>query len=133
MSGTVSHRLRWTTHPLLWAIFWLVSYVVARVAIEADTLGLGIRLGLALVPVPIGATVLALLVRGARELDELERRIQLEALATAFLLAMIVLMTLGLLQRVVTLKFEDWSYMHVWAMLPMFYFVGLAFARRRYS
>ena len=133
MTGSPSHRASWLAHPLTWAILWLLSYIAARAALETASLAFGIRLAAALVPVPIGATVLVLMVRGARQLDELERRIQLEALATAFLLAMIFIMTLGLLQRVVTLKFEDWSYMHVWAMLPTLYFTGLAFARRRYQ
>jgi hypothetical protein len=27
---------------------------------------------------------------------------------------------------------QDWSYRHVWFFLPLFYFVGLDIARRRY-
>jgi hypothetical protein len=66
-----------------------------------------------------------------RELDELQLRIQLEALATAFLLTTVLLMTLGLLQRPVTLRFEDWSYLHAWAILPTLYLIGLMLANRR--
>jgi heme A synthase len=65
-------------------------------------------------------------------MDELQRRIQLEALAVAFPLAILLLMTLGLLQRAIHLPFEDWSYAHVWAYLPIFYFIGLVVANRRY-
>jgi hypothetical protein len=121
------------THPLSWTIAWLVAYGAARGVLEKATLETWQRVAAALAPVPLAAVALVLIVRGARDLDELERRIQLEALATAFLLAVLFLMTLGLLQRAVTLKFEDWSYAHVWAMLPTLYFAGLAFARKRYS
>jgi hypothetical protein len=133
MSSTPSRASRLLRHPLPWVIAWLLAYIVARGVLEQTTLDRWIRLVAALAPIPFAAVALALLVRGARELDELERRIQLEALATAFLLAVLFLMTLGLLQRVVTLKFEDWSYLHVWAMLPLLYALGLAFARRRYQ
>ena len=51
----------------------------------------------------------------------------------AYPLAMVLLMTLALLQRAVLLKFEDWSYAHVWIYLPIFYMAGLALARKRYS
>jgi hypothetical protein len=27
---------------------------------------------------------------------------------------------------------QDWSYRHVWFFLPLFYFVGLGIARRKY-
>jgi hypothetical protein len=65
-------------------------------------------------------------------LDEMQRRIHLEALVIAFPLAILLLMTLGLLQLAIPLPEEDWSYWHIWAFLPMFYFIGLAFAWRRY-
>jgi hypothetical protein len=76
---------------------------------------------------------LAMTIRGAREMDELERRIQLEALAIAFILALLLIMTLGLMELAITLNRDDWSYRHVWAMLPMFYFGGVVWARKRYS
>jgi hypothetical protein len=133
MSAFPSRSLRLATHPLVWVIAWLVAYIVARGVLEKTSLDTWIRVTAALGPIPFAAIALTLIVRGARELDELERRIQLEALATAFLLAVLFLMTLGLLQRAITLKFEDWSYLHVWAMLPTMYFIGLALARRRYQ
>ena len=71
--------------------------------------------------------------RGVRQLDELEQRIQLEALAFAFPLAMILLLTLGLLEIAIQLPPEDLSYRHVWAMLPVLYFIGLIVANRRYQ
>jgi hypothetical protein len=72
-------------------------------------------------------------IRALRSADELERRIQLEALATAFPLGLLLLTTLGLVQRAVTLSFEDWSYNHVWPMFALFYLAGLMIARRRYA
>jgi len=45
----------------------------------------------------------------------------------------LLLMTLGLMELAVTLNPDDWSYRHVWAMLPMLYLAGLVFARRRYA
>ena len=123
----------WASNPVVWGVAWLVLYFGARGLLEGDTLATWLRIAVALGPIPFAGITLVLIVRAARELDELQRRIQLEALATAFLGTILFLMTLGLLQRAVTLKFEDWSYAHVWAMLPLFYFAGLAFAKRRYE
>jgi hypothetical protein len=116
-------------------ILWGASYVAARLALDAD-LQLGptwLRVAAALLPVI--PTVLALwaIAAGLRESDELQRRVHLEALAIAYPLAILLLMTLGLLELAVGLNPQDWSYRHVWAYLPMFYFAGLAVAWRRYK
>jgi hypothetical protein len=87
----------------------------------------------ALAPTPVAAGALLALIRSARDLDELEKRIQLEALGVAFVLAILLLMTLGLIELAIPLNRDDWSFRHVWAMLPMLYFGGLVMARRRYA
>jgi hypothetical protein len=38
-----------------------------------------------------------------------------------------------LLELAIGLDPKDWSYRHVWIYLPLFYFVGLAIAWRRYK
>ena len=115
------------------AIGWFAAYVLAFAAAESTHWPQGLRILAALLPVPLFASFLAALISGVRQLDELERRIQLEALAVAFPLAMLMLMTLGLLQRVIELSMDDWSYRHVWGFLPLLYVIGLVIARRRYT
>jgi hypothetical protein len=119
--------------PLVWAIAWFAAWFAARFVLEGTWAPTWGRVLAALAPTPLAGAALLTIVRGARELDELERRIQLEALATAFVLAVLLLMTLGLMELAVTLNRDDWSYRHVWAMLPMLYFWGLVLARRRYA
>jgi hypothetical protein len=114
-------------------VIWLVTFFLARFALESTTLAPAVRIGAALLPLPFFAVFLILFIRGVRNADELERRIQGEALAIAYPLALVLLMTLALMERAVGLSFQDWSYLHVWFYLPLFYFIGLAIARRRYS
>jgi hypothetical protein len=118
--------------PALAAV-WVLAYFGARGVLEQADLTTGVRVAAALAPIPFFAACLVRMITGIRQLDELERRIHLEALAVAFPLGIVLLMTLGLLQRAVTLKFDDWSYGHVWPLMFTFYFLGLAFARRRYT
>jgi hypothetical protein len=112
---------------------WAVVYVGARGVLEIDTLGWWTRMGIALVPVPMFVWVLLTVSRGVASMDELQRRIQLEALALAFPLTLLLIMTLGLLELAVGLNPDDWSYRHVWPMLFVFYFLGIARAKRRYE
>lgn len=114
-------------------IVWILLYFGARVLLKSADFSTAVRVAIALGPVPVFAAFLWQVVRGVRAADEFERRIHLEALAVAFPLAMLLLTTLALMQRAVELKFEDWSYAHIWIYLPVFYLLGLTLARRRYA
>ena len=114
-------------------VAWFLAYFAARGVLELPDVSRSLRTVVALLPVPIFAAFLVQFIRGFRGADELERRIHLEALAVAFPLTIVLLQTLGLLERAVGLAFEDWSYGHVWAYVTIFYFLGLALARRRYT
>jgi hypothetical protein len=115
-------------------LLWLVLYFAIRLYLEANpTLPRGVRLGLAFLPTPVFALFLWRFIGAIRTADELERRIQLEALAVAFPLGVLLLTTLGLVQRAVELNFEDWSYNHIWPFFAIFYLAGIAIARRRYQ
>lgn len=122
----------WTVAGLL--VTWLVLYFAVRFWLEAHpALASGARLALSFVPTPVFVLFLWSFIRSLRGADELERRIQLEALAVAFPLGLLLLTTLGLVQRAVALSMEDWSYNHVWPMFAVFYLLGLILARRRYT
>ncbi|MES2521245.1 MAG: hypothetical protein V4617_01010 [Gemmatimonadota bacterium] len=115
-------------------LLWLVLLFAIRFYLEAHPeLASGIRLALAFVPVPVFALALWKFMGAIREADELERRIQLEALGLAFPLGLLLLTTLGLVQRAVELNFQDWSYAHVSWMFFVLYLGSLVVARRRYA
>jgi len=114
-------------------VTWILLYFVARILLKDGSHATWLRVTIALVPIPFFCAFLWQVIRGVRSADEFERRIHLEALALAYPLVMVLLMTLGLLQRAVVLSFEDWSYLHVWIYLPIFYLLGLTIARKRYA
>ena len=134
MGTTVGNRTStWLSNPMVWGILWLVLYFGARGLLESDSLQPWQRVASALAPIPIAAVTLVSIVRGARQLDELELRIQLEALAIAYPLAIVLIMLLALVQLAMPLNPDDWSYRHIWPFLPMFWLGGQAIARRRYQ
>jgi hypothetical protein len=115
------------------AALWLMTFLGARLVLDKDWhLPQWIKVTAALVPILPTAIFLWCIVRGIGQLDELHQRVHLEALAIAFPLTILMLMTLGLLQLAIDLNMDDWSYRHVWCYLPLFYFAGLALAWSRY-
>jgi hypothetical protein len=125
--GRESRLLRWL------GVLWLAMYFAARLLLKNLELPTGVRVGIALMPVPVFALYLWQAVRSIRGADEFERQVHLEALAVAFPLTLLLLTTLALMQRAVFLNPEDWGYAHIWIYLPLFYLGGLALARKRYS
>ncbi len=132
MSGSESRSEGFPFGTLLVTVGWGLLYIGARALLELE-LAPWLRVLVALVPVPFVTLFLVMIVRGIRQMDELERRIHLEAVGVAYPLAILLFMTLGLLELAIPLKKEDWSYRHVWIYLPIFYFIGLAIARKRYQ
>lgn len=114
------------------AAVFLLLFFAARLTLELDGLTTGVRVAIALAPLPAFLWFLREFVRAVSSGDELERRMQLEALAIAFPSTVILLMTLGLLQIAVPLSEDDWSYRHIWPIIYVFYLMGLTWARRRY-
>jgi hypothetical protein len=115
-------------------LLWAFTFLGARLVLDRDLALPGwVKLAAALVPVLPTAAFLRSVVGGVRGLDELHRRVHLEALVVAYPLAILMLMTLGLLELAVDLSPEDWSYRHVWPFLVLFYFVGVALSWRRYK
>jgi hypothetical protein len=115
------------------ALVLLVLFFAARLMLEWTTLPTAVRVVIALLPLMAFVWFLWAFIRQITEADELERRIQLEALAVAFPSTLILVMTLGLLQLAIPLSPDDWSYRHIWPFLYVFYLVGLTRARRRYA
>ena len=132
---TTRRSVRSLNPLLLWGfILWAITYFGARVLIEGSVgagLGRG-RLLVALVPLPFFVTWMVGLLREVRAMDELQRRIQVEALGIAFPLTLLLVMTLSLVEFAQPLDPDNWSYQHVWQLLVLFYVIGLAIARRRY-
>ena len=95
--------------------------------------GPAVRIAIAAVPIVPAALFLVYFIGDISRLDELQRRIHLEALGFAFPLTILMLMTLGLVQSAVALSPDDWSYRHIWFYPPIFYFLGLTIASHRYE
>ena len=114
-------------------VMFVAAYFGARAGIEVLPQGSAGALAVALVPVPAFAWLIHSIVRGIRALDELERRIQLEALAFAFPVALLVVFTAGLLHLAGFPGEGDWDPPRLLPLVLLPYWVGLVLARRRYA
>ena len=119
------------TTLLIRGVLWMATYAISRGLLEVVD-DRWMRVAISLAPTPVFAWFLWTWVRGVARMDELERRVELEALAFAFPISIVFFATLGLLDVAVTLDPNDFSLRNVWLMMPMLYYIGLWRAQRRY-
>jgi hypothetical protein len=134
VGGAIEQNRRiYGTRLLVRGLLWASVYLLSRGLLELTIPSSAARVAIALLPTPFFIYYLWTWMKGVSEMDELQRRIELEALGFAFPAAVVFLMTIGLLDLAVTLNPDDWSLHHVWLMLPLLYYVGLFRAKRRYE
>ena len=127
------HRQVYGTRLLVRGLLWVSIYLLSRGLLELNIEQSWQRVAIALLPVPFFVWYLWTWFKGAAAMDELQRRIELEALGFAFPAAVVFLMTIGLLDIAITLPAEDFSLHGVWLMMPMLYYIGLWRAKSRYQ
>ncbi len=113
-------------------IIWVAAYTVALLFLKNPETPAAVKVAMVILPAIPFAFFLIRFIGHVRSLDELHRRVHLEALALAFPIAMLFLMTLGLIERAGALPAKNFSYRDVWYYLPVFYLVAVAISWRRY-
>ena len=114
---------------ILWAVVYIASLIIIKKMEPSRTLGII----LSFMPTITFVLFIYHYIKGVGSMDEVERRIQLEATVWAFSLGLLLLMTLGLLDLTVTLKKEDWGYTHLIPYFFAFYFFGIFISKRKYN
>jgi hypothetical protein len=120
-------KLRLYISAIAFALFYMAVSAVAKLQLGAVA---GVTASIAAV-LCLGWFIIEE-VATMRCLDELQRRIQLEALAIAFPASILLLVGLSFLQQFIALAPNDWSFHYVWPFFILFYCAGLVFAKTRY-
>ncbi len=121
-----------TTRTIPYLIAFAVAYVGALAALRFVPMPSAAQIAVALAPAVVFALYLRRWLQAIRKMDELQRLITLEALAIAYPLALLLVMTLGLLEMVGAVKQGLMTYLQLWPIVFWLYFIGLLIARRRY-
>lgn len=108
----------------------LVAVIAVSWSLDHVTMTPEGRLALAMIPVALWGGAIMFLVLTVRGLDELQRRIQLEALAIAFPAAMLLGMGVEYVQKAGFARSVDVG--DVWPFMFLLYVPALLFAQWRY-
>jgi uncharacterized membrane protein len=122
---------RYTRDLLLWIGLYAVLLVGSELAFGRVAIPSVLRIPLALVPMIAGFGLIATVLRRWRTMDELERRMQSEALAFSVGLTAMLTFSYGFLE--LHADAPVLSYFWVWPILAAGWIIGLVIVRRRYQ
>lgn len=111
-------------------VAWLAAYVLARLLIEGDAVEGTARVVVALIPLLPFAMLLWWVQRGLRDMDELHRKVNLEALAVSYPIAILMIMVMGLVDLAIGIPVAHFH--KAWVFLMLLYFTALWVAWRKY-
>lgn len=117
---------------LLAGSVWVITYLICLLAVKKIAMIKAAAISLSLIPVLTFALFIYFFIKNIRNMDEVEKSIQLEAAVWAFSLGLLLLMTLGALDVVVVLNKKNWGYLSLVPYFVIFYFIGLFISRRKY-
>lgn len=118
---------------LVYAVIWVICYAGSLLALKSFNVPKEAGIVMTVCTVLAFAVFIYKYYRSIFFMDEVQIKIQMEAVVIAFSLGLLLLMTLGLLDLFVTLNKEDWSYRHLVPLFAVFYFAGLFISKRKYN
>jgi hypothetical protein len=121
------------TSILVYGVIWVATYLVCLLAVKRLEPAVWLGILLSLVPVITFGTFIYHYIKAMSSLDEVGRRIQLEATIWGFSLGLLLLMTLGSLELVLKLDPYFWGYRSLIPYFVFFYCVGLFISNRKYK
>lgn len=113
------------------AALLMATYVVFVLVVDRGE-HVVLRLALGFIAVAAFGLFIAAEIRVLGQLDEMHRRIQLEALAIAYPTAILLVFTLGVLERAGIVVWGFQRLRDVWPLVALPYMIGLAIATRQY-
>lgn len=117
----------------IYAAIWCLSYVGSLFALK--TLDIPTEAGILITAITAMAFALFMYkyFRSIFFMDEVQIKVQMEAVVIAFSLGLLLSMTLGLLDLIIPLNKDDWSYRHLVPLFIAFYFIGLFISKHKYN
>jgi len=118
---------------LVYAVIWAISYAGSLSVLNFFKLPQTVGILITIISALAFVVFIYKYYRNIFFMDEMQIKVQLEAVAIAFALGLFLIVILSLLDLVVALNNDDWSYRHMVPYFVLFYFVGLFISKKKYS
>lgn len=117
---------------VLWALIFSISFASSVYYLSKNAVSVRIALILIGFNAVLFGTYTVKFIQSIKLLDEVQIRIQLEAVSIAFTLSLLFVMILGMAELVKDLGLNSLSYLYFFPLLFLFYIIGLFISKRKY-
>jgi hypothetical protein len=118
---------------LVYAAIWILSDIGTLFAMKQLEVSREVGIVLTVITALAFALFIYKYYRSIFFMDELQVKVQMEAVVIAFFLGLLLIMTLGSLEMFIDLRKDDWSYRNLIPMFATFYIIGLFISKRKYG
>jgi len=117
----------------VYALIWIISYIGCLLTIKMLSIPPKAGIIVVIIPILTFSVFIYKFYRSIFFMDEVEIKLQMEAVVFAFVFSLLLIMSLSLLELMYILNKENWSYRHLVPIFIIFYFIGLFISRRKYN
>lgn len=118
---------------VVWALIFSTSFVGSVYYLSKGSVSVPIALFIIVINSILFGTYSFKFIQSIKSLDEVQIRIQLEAVSYAFSLSLILVMNLGMAGLVNGLGLNNISYLYIFPLFFFFYLIGLFISKRKYQ
>lgn len=117
---------------VIWALVFAICFPISVFYLSKYDVQTPLSLLIIAVNTVLFVVFTAKQLQSVKSLDEVQIRIQLEAVSIAFILSLLVVMVFGMLGLVKELGLGKIDSLYIFALLPLFYILGLIISKRKY-
>ena len=117
---------------IFWALIFSVSFAVGVYCLSKYSLPITLALLIIVFNSLLFGVYTFKSIRSISSLDEVQIRIQLEAVSVAFFMSLLLVMILGMVGLVKNLGLDNISYLYIFPLFFFFYFIGFFISKRKY-
>ncbi len=117
---------------VLWALIFSISFTGSVYYLAKYSVPVPIALLIIAINAVLFGTYTIKFIQSIKLLDEVQIRIQLEAVSVAFALSLLLVMTLGMAGLVSDLGLDNISYLYIFPLFFLFYIIGFFISKRKY-
>lgn len=123
-------KIKQSKTSVIAGLVWMISFFAALLILTRTEIKAPLSVIVAIIPVLTFAYFLYSYAKAFAHMDELKKRIQFEAIATAFALGLLLLMVLFLLDVAGVMDYTWFGYGHMVLYFLLFYYVGFLRAKK---
>lgn len=117
---------------IFWALIFTLCFLISVFVLSKYSFSLPVAVLIIAVNALLFSIYTFKLIYSINFMDEVQIKIQLEGVSIAFVLSLLLVMTLGLIELIKKLNVEDFSFLYIFPLFFLFYFIGLFISNRRY-